>query len=123
MSDLVERLTTEQPIEASLRPEPSLKLFKACLDRGYVHLKFTGTRGGTELGVRLDPEASDLSAADFDAGEGEVKLVGDLTLDYQRVRCHGTIDLATLKGTGHLEPLPDPPPAAESSSGDSAVVH
>ncbi|MEM7049896.1 MAG: MbtH domain protein [Acidobacteriota bacterium] len=106
MSDLVERLTNRQSIEASLRPEPNLELFKACIDRGYVHLKFTETRGGTELGVRLDDQASNLAEADFEAGEGTVHLCGDLTLDYVRVRCHGSIDLATFKGTGYLEKLP-----------------
>lgn len=39
---------------------------KESIDRGYVLIKFTNTRGGTELGVRLDDAASDLSHADFE---------------------------------------------------------
>jgi hypothetical protein len=105
VNDLVQRLTKEQEVEASLRPEPTLQYFKAAVDRGYVHVKFTQTRGGTELGVRLDPERSDLKNADWENGTGSVTVVGELTLDYVKVRCHATIDLATLKGTGYLVPL------------------
>jgi len=36
-------------------------------------------------------------------GSAEIKLVGDLTLDYVRVTCVARIDLATLEGEGHLE--------------------
>lgn len=105
MNELVERLTKKQPIVASLRPEPTVELFKAAIDRGYVHLKFTGTQGGTELGVRLEPDVCDFSGARFDAKTGTVKLVGSLVLNYERVRMHGEVALETLQGTGHLEYL------------------
>lgn len=119
MNDLVRRLTEEQRVIASLRPERTVEELKAAIDREYVHVKFTETRGGTELGVPLDQEASDVSSADFEAGTGSVRIVGDLTLDYVKVRCHATIDLATLEGTGRLEVLEDeaespPPPAAKA---------
>lgn len=117
MNDLVQRLTQEQHVVASLRPETTVQAFKEALDRRYVHIKFTETRGGTELGVPLDEEASDLSGADFDNGTGKVRVVGDLTLDYVKVRLHSTIDLATLEGTGRLEVLEDEPqPEAEPAS-------
>ena len=116
MNDLVQRLTEEQPIEAVLRPEPTAAALKAAVDRGYVHVKFVDTRGGTELGVRLDPEATDAAGADFEAGAGSLKIVGELTLDYTRVRLHGTLDLASLKGTGRLEPLGDVEPGAGDAS-------
>jgi hypothetical protein len=106
MDELVQRLSQSQhPIEISLRPERTVEAFKRRLDDGYVHVKFTQTRGGTELGVQLDRAESDLSQADFVAGRGKVSLTGDLTLNYVRVRCHAEVDLATLAGTGHLEPL------------------
>src|SRR5437660_9806464 len=76
--NLVERLSKgTHPVEASLRPEKSVPALKECIDRGYVHIKFTETRGGTELGVRLD---RDMVA--FDDQAGSVRLVGDLTLNY-----------------------------------------
>jgi hypothetical protein len=116
VNELVQRLTQEQEIEASLRPEPTLSALKAQVDRGYVHAKFPNTRGGTELGIPLDRTRSDLSGADFDQGTGHIKIVGELVLDYTRVRFHGTIDLATLKGTGHLEPLEDVQPGAATTA-------
>ena len=101
---LVDKLCEgDHPVEAGLRPEKTARLFKEALDRDYVHIKFTGTRGGTELGVRLDRAACDFSRADFDKGVGMVHVEGGLTLDYVKVRCIAEIDLATLQGTGHLE--------------------
>jgi len=106
MSELVQRLSEgDHPVEASLRPEKTVKAFKEAIDRGYVHIKFTNTKGGTELGVRLDPQTTDLSQADFDKGAGTVHLVGGLTLDYVKVRCIADIGLDTLTGQGHLEPI------------------
>jgi uncharacterized protein YbdZ (MbtH family) len=100
---LVERLCEGiHPVEAGLRPEKTVKLFKEAIDRNYVHVKFTKTRGGTELGVRLDREACDFSQADFENGTGTVHVEGGLTLDYVKVRCIADIELSTLEGSGHL---------------------
>ena len=110
MSDLVERLSRgKHPVEASLRPTKTVEALRERIDLGYVHVKFTDTRGGTELGFRLDPAATDLGQADFEGKAGTVRLAGDLTLDYVPVRCVADIDLDTLSGTGHLELLPDAP--------------
>lgn len=104
MSDLVTRLCDGQhPVEISLRPERTPQAFKECVDRGYVHVKFPNTRGGTELGVRVDMAKSDFSHADFDLAQGRLTLVGDLTLDYVKVRCIADIGLPALEGTGRLE--------------------
>jgi uncharacterized protein YbdZ (MbtH family) len=101
---LVDRLSRgEHPVGVSIRPETTAQLFKEALDRGYVHIKFTDTQGGTELGVRLDLGACDFSNADFDEATGSVRIIGGLTLDYQNVRCIAEIDLKTLAGTGRLE--------------------
>jgi hypothetical protein len=106
MNDLVRRLSEgEHPVEVCIRPESTVKAFKECIDRGYVHIKFTQTRGGTELGVKLDPQACDFSKGDFDRSAGSVRLVGGLTLDYVKVRCIADIDLTMLSGKGHLEPV------------------
>ena len=107
MDELLKRLIEEQKIEASLRPEPTVQALQAAFERGYLHIKFPGTRGGTELGVTVDRERSDVSGADFAAGTGTVRIVGHLVLNYTRVLLHGTLDLADLKGTGRLEPVED----------------
>jgi uncharacterized protein YbdZ (MbtH family) len=104
--ELVDRLSKgDHPVIASLRPERTVSLFKEAIDRGYVHIKFTDTKGGTELGVRLDQEACDFDTADFDAGAGAVHIEGGLTLNYVPVRCIADIDLGSLEGTGHLVPV------------------
>ena len=104
MDELVQRLSEgDHPIIAS-RADSAEEL-KQSIERGYVLIKFTDTRGGTELGVRLDEAATDLSDADFDQATGTVHLVGNLTLNYVKVRCIADVDLATLEGKGHLEIL------------------
>lgn len=107
MSDLVQRLSEGlHPVEVSLRPHRTVQALKECIDRDYVLVKFTSTRGGTELGVPLDRERSNLAEADFDREVGRLRVVGELTLDYVRVRCLADIELPSLQGQGKLEPLP-----------------
>jgi uncharacterized protein YbdZ (MbtH family) len=101
---LVDRLSTgDHPIVVSQRPEPTVKALKDAIDSGYVRVKFTETQGGTELGFKVDKDASELGNADFEAGTGKVRVVGGLTLDYTKVRCIAEIDLERLAGVGHLE--------------------
>jgi uncharacterized protein YbdZ (MbtH family) len=100
---LVDRLCEgDHPVEVGLRPEKTVKLFKEAIDRDYVHIKFTKTRGGTELGFRLDRSASDFSNADFEIGAGTAHVEGNLTLDYVKVKCIADIDLSMLEGKGRL---------------------
>ncbi len=106
MNDLVKRLSEgSHPIEVSLRSERTVKQFRDMIDRGHVLVKFTQTRGGTELGVPLDKSRSDLTQANFDAETGKVRVCGELTLDYVPVRVVADIDLPSMQGEGHLEIL------------------
>jgi uncharacterized protein YbdZ (MbtH family) len=100
---LVEKLCEgDHPVIASLRPEKTVNAFKDRIDMGYVHIKFTETKGGTELGIRLDRNTLDLSQADFENQEGAAHLEGELTLDYVKVRCVVDLDLKSLAGKGRL---------------------
>ena len=103
MNELVQRLSEgEHPIKVG-GPQPSLvELQKRVIDLKYVFIKFTGTLGGTDLGVRVDSASTDLSQANFEQGSGSIHIEGTLTLNYVKVRCIADIDLSTLKGTGHL---------------------
>jgi hypothetical protein len=102
MNELTKRLTVDQPIVMGGFDPTVEELRERTADMGYVLVKFTETRGGTELGFPLDRDATDLSGADFDAGTGTVHVEGNLVLNDDPVRCIATIDLATLKGTGRL---------------------
>lgn len=92
------------PVQVELRPVRTPVAFKECLDRGYVHIKFTDTRGGTELGVRIDRNRTDLSNADFAGGRGKAKVVGTLILNSVKVECTADISLEALGGEGQLKP-------------------
>lgn len=102
MNDLTERLTVDQPIIMGGADPTVEELRERTGEMGYVLVKFTETRGGTELGFPLDREATDLSGANFDEGTGTVHVEGHLILNDDPVRCIANIDLATLKGTGRL---------------------
>jgi hypothetical protein len=103
MNELVQRLSEgDHPVVIG-GPQPSLaELRQRVEEMGYVFIKFTGTRGGTDLGVRVDKAVTDTSQANFEAGLGTLHVEGTLTLNYVKVRCVADIDLATLQGTGHL---------------------
>jgi hypothetical protein len=109
MDDLVKRLSEgEHPVEVVLRPERNAAALKKWIDDyNVVHIKFTNTRGGTELGVTLDKNESDWKGADFENAIGRIKLAGKLKVNYVPVKCVAEIDLSTLAGTGHLDVLPE----------------
>ncbi len=106
MDELTERLAAgDHPVTLG-GPNPSVEKLQSRIDEiGWLHVKFTDTRGGTDLGVRLDRAACDFSTADFEKGSGTIHVEGTLTLNNDPVRCIADIDLATLNGTGHLVPV------------------
>jgi hypothetical protein len=102
MNDLTERLTVDQPIVMGGADPTVDELRNRTGEMGYVLVKFTETRGGTEVGFPLDREATDISGADFDNSTGTVHVEGSLNLNGDPVRCIADIDLSALKGTGRL---------------------
>jgi hypothetical protein len=103
VNELTERLTVDQPIVMGGADPTVEELRERTGEMAYVLVKFTQTRGGTELGFPLDPDATDLSGANFEDGTGSAHVEGHLTLNDDPVRCIADIDLATLKGTGRLK--------------------
>jgi hypothetical protein len=102
MPPLIERLSKgRHRVEVSIRPERTALALKECVDKGYIHLKFIDTSGGTDLYVPLD--SSDTNDADFELSVGTLRIVGSFKLDYVPVKCLAEIDLKTLTGLGHLE--------------------
>ena len=106
MDELVQRLSKgDHPVTVG-GSKPSLEDFqKRAEEMRYVFIKFTSTRGGTDLGVRVDENATNLSQANFAKGTGFAHIEGTLILNYTKVRCIADIDLSTLSGTGHLVAL------------------
>ena len=102
MNELTERLTVDQQVVMGGADPTVEELRNRTGEMGYMLVKFTETRGGTELGFPLDRDATDLSGADFDNGTGTVHVEGSLILNDDPVRCISNIDLATLRGTGRL---------------------
>ncbi|MGH2509924.1 MAG: MbtH domain protein [Ktedonobacteraceae bacterium] len=103
MNELVQRLSEGEHAVTVGGSKPSLEDLKWRIeDIGYAFIKFTGTQGGTDLGVRIDKDATRLNDADFAQGTGNIHIEGTLTLNYVKVRCIADIDLATLNGKGHL---------------------
>lgn len=115
MAELVERLAQPQEIAVAIRPAATPVSVRSAIERGFLPVRFTKTRGGTEVGVKVDTQRSIWSHADFDNGTGKIQLVGELTLDYTRARFHGTIDLAEMMGTGYLEEIL-PAPKSENTA-------
>jgi hypothetical protein len=107
MSHLVKRLSEgSHPLVFGRAGTPErLAELKAAIERQYVLLEFTGTRGGTELGLPLDRARCQLDGADFEIGAGRIHLEGELKLDDVAVRMVADLDLATLDGAGRLCPL------------------
>ncbi len=102
MNELTERLTVTQPVVVGGYEPTVEELRNRTGEMGYVLVKFTETRGGTELGFPVDRDATDLSAADFNNSSGTVHVEGNLTLNDDPVRCIADVDLATLKGRARL---------------------
>jgi hypothetical protein len=103
MNELVQRLTEGKHPVVLGGSQISLEEFQRRVkDLGYVFIKFPETRGGTDLGVKVDESMTDLSQANFGQGAGLAHIEGTLVLDYSRVRCIADIDLATLTGSGKL---------------------
>ena len=103
MDDLVQRLAEGNHKVIVGGPQATLEEFRKRIeDMGYVFIKFTETRGGTDLGVRVDKNATRSAGASFENATGTVHVEGTLTLNYVKVRCIADIDLATLQGIGRL---------------------
>lgn len=102
MDDLIKKLGEGEHPLTTLGYRSSTEL-KRAVESGYVLVKFTDRRGGTELGLRLEPGCSNLTTDDWDHGSGNIHLIGYVILDNIKVRCIADVDIANHRGTGHLE--------------------
>ena len=97
---LAERLSEgRHPVRFHSQSTDASEDLRARIDRGLVLIEFTGTNGGTELGVPLDASATGFTCS---GSESKVHIEGELSLDFRRVRCIVDLNLASLEGEGYL---------------------
>jgi uncharacterized protein YbdZ (MbtH family) len=102
--DLVAFLSQgDHPVQATAQ---SVEQFIERIKAGYVNIRFTDTRGGTEIGVRLDTASSNPAVPDIGPHKGTVHIAGNLTLNYRPVRLVADVALDTLTGSGRLQAQP-----------------
>ena len=94
-----------EPIELILRPEKSKERLVKQIKTGCVHVRFTGTRGGTDLPITIEPAAAERLINQIADGAERLQLQGELILDYVPARCTADVDLASFTGTGKLDIL------------------
>ena len=103
INELVQRLSDgEHEIVLGYRNE-SYEEIKQRITDGYIHIKFTQTKGGTELGINVDLSSTNIKDVDFTKGDGLLHIEGITNLNYNPVRCVADIDLASRKGLGFLQ--------------------
>jgi hypothetical protein len=105
VNELVKRLSDgKHEVVIGHRGEPYAEL-KQRIEDGYIHVKFTQTKGGTELGINVDIDNTNINKLDFNNPSGILHIEGTTNLNYNKVRCIADIDLESRKGEGHLEIL------------------
>lgn len=103
INELVQRLSEgKHEVIIGHRDEPYDEI-KQRIEDGYIHVKFIQTKGGTELGINVDLDKTNVGGVDFSKGEGTLHIEGTTNLNYNEVRCISDIDLKTRKGEGYLE--------------------
>jgi len=109
INELVQRLSEgKHEVVIGHRDEPYEEI-KERVEDGYIHIKFTKTRGGTELGINVDLKSTNVKDLDFTKGEGLLHIEGTTNLNYNAVRLIADIDLASRKGEGYLEVVSEEP--------------
>lgn len=107
INELVNRLSEGKHQITIGHREESYAEIKQRIENGYIHVKFTGTKGGTEIGINVDLQNTNLEDLDFNIGTGILHIEGTSNLNYNQVRCIADIDLATRKGKGYLQVIED----------------
>ena len=103
INELVQRLSEgKHEVVIGHREEPYEEI-KQRIEDGYIHIKFTQTKGGTELGINVDLNNTNVKELDFNKKKGSLHIEGTTNLNYNLVRCIADIDLATRQGEGYLQ--------------------
>ncbi len=103
INELVQRLS-EGVHEVILEDRnESYEDIKSRIANGFIHIKFTQTNGtGTELGINVDLNSTNLQDVDFNSKIGMLHVEGTTNLNYNNVRCIADINLSNKIGKGYL---------------------
>ena len=115
INELVQRLSEGKHEVVIGHRDEHYEEIKERIEDGYIHIKFTQTRGGTELGINVDLKSTNVKDLDFTKGEGLLRIEGITNLNYNAVRLIADIDLASRKGEGYLEAVSEEPIESDST--------
>jgi hypothetical protein len=102
INELVKRLSTNRHEVILGSRDESDEEIKQRIRDGYIHIKFTQTKGGTELGVEIDLKYTNIKELDMDI-KSLFHIEGITNINYNSVRCIADIDFETRKGEGYLQ--------------------
>ena len=102
INELVKRLSTNRHEVILGSRDESDEEIKQRIRDGYIHIKFTQTKGGTELGVEIDLKNTNIKELDMDI-KSLFHIEGITNINYNSVRCIADIDFETRKGEGYLQ--------------------
>jgi hypothetical protein len=104
INELVARLSNGKHEVILEDRNDSYEDIKNRIENGFVHIKFTKTKGtGTELGINVDLNKTNIKEVDFDNKSGILHIEGTTNLNYNDVRCIADIDLSNKLGEGLLK--------------------
>jgi len=107
-NELVRKLMNEQPVQIIRYLEegkPSIEKLRRAVETGYILVKFTETKGGTELGCNVKNDNPKCSIQWKE--NSQLTFSGRLKLDFTPILVHATIDCTTFQGTGRVEVTED----------------
>ena len=103
INELVKRLSEGKHEVAIGQRNESYEEIQKRIEDGFIHIKFINTKGGTELGINVDLDNTQISESDFLNKSGLIHIEGTTNLNYNMVKCIADIDIATRKGNGYLQ--------------------
>lgn len=103
ISELVKKLSKNKHEVVIGHRNESYEEIKQRIEEGFIHIKFTQTNGGTELGINVDLNNTNVKELNFAQPKGILHIEGTTNLNFNKVRCITDIDLLSRKGSGYLQ--------------------
>ena len=101
INELVERLSNGRHKVIIGERDESYEEMKERINDGFFHIKFTETKGGTELGISIDKSKTNINEIDLETGL--LHIEGTTNLNYNDVRLIADINMKSKSGEGYLQ--------------------